>query len=1592
MTDNPNDFWKKPDNASEGKNKKPAESGLRGNAPKEEPGYWAKEKANPEAPAVEPDAWGSATAAKQREQAERDALLKDPSMHKKRRRRLVLKVVLGIAAVLLLTLGLGVLFAPQIASSVAPGFAKDAVNGSIKGKIDLTRLSLSWGGPQVIEGVTLSDPEGKEIATLNLEAQAGLWGLAFGDLNLGEVKITKAKAIVVREADGTTNIQRAIASRAATPAPAKNTKPGKPSPGGPLTLPEGLSVKLIVKDLAAMFVDKAAAGGKPLSVTLKDVDVTSVFAPGKPLNLDVSARAIPGDGSGTDLGGKITIKANADKWSTPIGILTLQNIKGDGEIKLENIPVELIDALVPLAAANPGDRPPTLREALGPKLQVTIKGGGDSNDAKATIDIRVDNASVGGAFAFDGNTLSTSAPLLVSAKGSAIEALAPALAKAIKASEQAKFDALPDLAVALDKFKVQFAPGATTPSLRGAAALLTIDTSAMAGEMMLPNQPTQRFGVAPLHVSIETANLEQGLRVIAASSVTIGQSPAGELAVDINAGGLLDEYGKLKSGMPGTLKGEARLSKVATAIAQPFVQALKIDLPTDIGPTLDVALVAASGAKPGDGDVDISVKSEKLTLTGGVRLAETALTLKSEGLKLEAKAAGAIASRLVSPTTGWRISPKDGAGWAGLVVKNLNLPRNTDGSFKMDQLAAEAQVQLDGLMFTALDGAGTRRADLAADIDVSRVALSAGLKPGGNATAGLDAACAYAGAPFGAQGSFDIKSLLAMVEKDGSSTLAVSPPMTLRPNGRLEIRDLPASLAGLFMPAAKEGTATLDMGKLIADSLGGALTVTLATKPVAGDAKAIDLGLVATAPRFAADAGVVLDAQKAQLRKTTIGTTLAPATLETLLKAYAPDLAKASAARLAGPAQIRLEIDPLAIGIDAAGKPQLDKVGMAGVVFGMPGQTNIDGLATMAADGTKREIGRLTIQDLLVRASLPVSALTGPSRPEDRHVKVTLGGIVLGDKGQTVVRLDGNVETDIAEGKVAGPLAASVKLANLDTATLELITGKDGLLTGLLGDTAQIESSVALEQPPAGKSFADAPIVASLAISAPRLRSDGPVKVSVTPQRIELVSAARVTVEPDVAAANRFLSAAEKDKNVQAVSGPGQKPAGQNLKLVESSPITLAITKFSMARGGPAEGAGAPAAGTTKLVKGAEIGVSLTLPRTRLMSGENTPISLTDASFTINADGTALDSKGKPPEGGPPIVFRMQVGEAVVGSNPAAKGMSLSGQVTRAFNAAGGFDVSEALLAVIGDLPAVPTAVVDALANQKGAMVDGLGPVTSVKMTVERFPLTPPKPDAEGKLVMHSAPPLVDFALESARATMSLRGTLNNGVFVGERPLNIRVVELTPAMSQRFIGMLPLIGVVEKTPKQSAATVVGTSLFVPLDNNLTKLNGNVQVDPGECRFETSGGFKEILGLLSQKTEGTVGRRLDPLEIKLLNGVATYDKWSVPFGEFRIETEGTVDLVQKQVDVLTWVPFGALSEKTASAFTKSMGGFLGRSSPAFEALNMIPFRTKGPLDNPSTAPDLELAGKSLLKSLKPEELIKKGLGDLLKDKLKLPGGR
>lgn len=1569
-----NDFWgdtgKTPPQRREA-------GGLRGGQPDDKPGFWGKEVAQPDQPARPEGAefWDKAEKTRERDQAERDALLKDPDLKRRRRRRLVKRVLLSTLIVVVLALTLGVVFLPQIASRFAPGMIEKKASEQIAGTVSVGGVALSWGGPQRVEGLRLLDPEKKEVVRATVESSTGLWGLIRGRLDLGEVRVTGGKADLVREADGSTNLARAVAPKVAPPKP----KPGaKPPPASETRLPEGLRARLVVKGLDATVTDRTTPG-QATTITVRDVDVKATIAPGEALVAEASLKAYPGLVSGRTLpeGGEVTLSARVDSWSRADGLVTLDRAKGKAQVAVADLPMALLDALVPAVAKDEQGRPVTLAAALGPTATVRLSADGDGSTTNADLDLAFANATLAGSVAYTGRDVRVTKTLTLRAKGGVIRTLAPGMDVSM-ANAGITLDAVPDVTFVVDRGAFPL-PKAGVLDFRGVPMDARLDVGATGGRVVIdPSQPGKAFALDPITLRVKCDDLASAARITLATKATLEGAPAGALDADVSATGLLTPQGAF-AGIPAGLNGTVRVLGIASSIAQPWASAAGLNLAQDVGPVLDVTLTATSdagrassvsGATGGQvippTIVHAEVRGEFLSLRGAVEQTTTAVRSVDDGVTLTLDRAGAIAARFIPATSGWRLEP--GSEARGVVrLSGLNMPRDTStGAWKLDQLAADVSVEQGPVVLVASDGKG--------DVRIASVRAGVGLRPGGTARVTADTRATHGGQNFDVRAAFDVANLYA-AGTDGRLTF--TPPMRLRPAGTLDAKGLLPALAGLFVPAAGDGE--LDLARVLADALAGPTDVRVAFKGVAGNADAVDASVEVTAPKLTAGAGGVVDRERASLRATTLSTSLSPDLVGTLVRTYAPSMRDSiGELTLAGPARVQVGVDPIVLPLTAEGAPALDRTGTARVRLTIAGQTYVDGLRVADERGTTRSLGRVGVEDFTVRAEVPVAAMVAPPLGEERTATVTLQGQVLGASGPAVLTLDGRGTGEFSHGKPKGPLAASLKITRANTRVVEQWLGRDGLLTGLMGPTADVEASVAVTPPTLGYApdaiLSTANIEAGVAVSSARLRADKPVRVRLGRDRFDLVEPATISISPDAVAATEFLR------------GKGESGRA-SLELLDAETIVIRLTQCSIPRVGASAATAPPAP--------AEINLTLDAPSITLRSADQQRIILQGTRFVVLTEKIKPDKDGKLPPGGPAVTFAFDVGEAKVGESPAAKGVNLTGRVAPLFAADGALDLTPARLNMTGQVPAAPTALLDALLEQDGAMLEALGPVIAVKVTVERLPLVQPPLGPDGKYPRFDPAPLIDLEARSPRATMTFRGSVNEGLYVSERPLEISVIELTSDFVKRYIGAMPLLGVAEKTAADAPALLRATGMTVPLDKNWARLNANIDLDPGQCRFQTSGHFANILKMAHQKTAGTAGARIDPLKVTIRNGVSTYERWRVPLGEFTAETIGVVNLTDatvratrpdgkevtlgpRSLDVVTWVPVGAVTDQALGLFNIGLGSMFARLTPGLlEPLTMLPFRTTGPMDNPSTKADSEMVGegvKNQLRKLDPRRLF------------------
>ncbi len=588
---------------------------------------------------------------------------------------------------------------------------------------------------------------------------------------------------------------------------------------------------------------------------------------------------------------------------------------------------------------------------------------------------------------------------------------------------------------------------------------------------------------------------------------------------------------------------------------------------------------------------------------------------------------------------------------------------------------------------------------------------------------------------------------------------------------------------------------------------------------------------------------VQADVGKTQLALKTLNVqaNVTPQTVSGLMAAFAPNVA--GAPHLAGPSKIVLQVEPITVPLTDY-KPQLDRAGQASIKLSLPGKTVVDGLVVANADGTKRDLGRVGVDSLEISVKAGVGALVGPVLPEDRKATVSLSGTVLGSSNEPMLELAGQVQTLVSDGKLAGALTATAKVDKINTRSIEQLAGQDGMLTGSLGNTASIELKASVTPPAAapgaapGAPFdiASAVIGAEVTLAAPNLHSDGPIKASITPTAIQIDKPVKLTLDADPAFINKMLEPKPDPK-----AKPSDPKPAAAVNFTDPASISLTISSLTFPRPGVKD---APPLN-------ASVGVAI--PSLKMLSSDKQAIHLSQLAVQVSAQPVGGGSAAAIP-----ITLKMDVAEASVGDQPPVKGLVLTASVTDLVDAAAQVNTKIAVLSAQGDLPVVPTAMVDAMSKQNGTLVEALGPVVTLKVNIERYPLGDMKPGG--------TPPVIEVHATASRATAELRGTIHSDathqppemIFVSETPIKVTILELTKAMAAKFIKGLPIIGSIEKTKQDAPGTVSASSMTVPLSDDMVKLNGDVLIDPGEARFGTSGAFATIVKSVNQKEAGAVG--------------------------------------------------------------------------------------------------------------------------------------
>lgn len=477
-------------------------------------------------------------------------------------------------------------------------------------------------------------------------------------------------------------------------------------------------------------------------------------------------------------------------------------------------------------------------------------------------------------------------------------------------------------------------------------------------------------------------------------------------------------------------------------------------------------------------------------------------------------------------------------------------------------------------------------------------------------------------------------------------------------------------------------------------------------------------------------------------------------------------------------------------------------------------------------------------------------------------------------------------EIDVVSGlTLPRPAAITAHIAKIDTARLDRLLARPGLTTDALGS----EAGFSLVGATAG---AGQPLTYRFSVRSPKLSADGAM-VELR-DRIQLAAPLAVTWEAPAA----WLNA-----HVLAPAAPGA--AAAPMAFMEDVKITAEVRTLVL---------GNPGLFTPGVFA---VHVRASAPAARFITDKQDRFSIEGITFSLAPGASPAQ-----------LAFsltneRQTIQQRGDRSATTLKPLNATGVLDHFADASGAFD-AESLSITATISGHVATARLDSFSDSDGLLIDLLGSVASVNIQSKNLSRT------AGTLTAHATTPNADA---------DIQGAIEDEQFVSTAPGRITLRRITPELSARvFETVIPILTRLEKTEADKPGAVDARDLTIPLDGDVSQLNGKIRVDLGTVQFQTSDLIGQLIKATGNRAQGSLGRSVKPFDFVIANGVVAYDRIELPVGEFTFVTSGTVDLVNKKMDIVTYVPILAIADEVVKITQFAPG------------VAMVPIRTKGNFGN------------------------------------------
>lgn len=1551
------------------------------------------------------------------------------------------RIILITSGVLVVLAGAAVGLAPTIASSMAPSRIEEAAAAQVQGKIKVGAVSVGWFSATSVGPVEIIDPDGKTAAKLTITTPTTLWRIvserwwSMKNLDAGTVELSGALDLVRDEKTGKTNLQRALEPRAvaaaAKPSGGSGAQQGGSGGSGGI---ETIKAVLKLNALNATVRDRGLDGklGPELGVKGLSGETKIDFA-ASPMTLNVvsALTGAPVGGAGTPNATdaiKLALDASVrPKQAGGSGLAAIDSVK----VKLDvtNAPINLIDAIAGQGGA--------LVQGIGPRANINLDAGGTPKNASVKLAMTAERATANLDLALKDNELVAQAS---SAGGGGVSntitlqsteflASMPQLRDAVqKAGAQIKVTSAPGVQITIQNVRWPV-PAAMVEGGDAKAALaktdfrahgldLRVQVGEMKGQLALPGGGSggspgamawKSFGVAPIVFEVQAADLGKPIIISGGTKATIDGAPAGDITINARAEGLLNAAGNLRAiagaGLADTVNGSVKVSGMSTALVQPILAGadLPIDLNADIGPTLDLVLDTKADVRQAGGaradalppiDAMLKVTSANVRADGSVRIADGVLTTAGEGLVAQIQRAAPLAARVLAKPGQPSMLELSGVGGVRISVRDVSAPLDKlSGAEALGAIKAKARVELSDLgvlpNLAPAPVAGQPVATTAQQpVRITQGVLSVALDGASPPRVDLSTQMTHENQPFDLSGQLTLDGIVGGKIPAGAAGAAKI--IAFKPTGRVDLKNLPRSVLNLLPATSGYGTTALagvdmpaQISRAIRESIGSSASAGIVLQPK-GDGLTVTSQLTTAAGGVRAGSSATLTASgiKADTMEFVAG--MDPRVVNPVLASAGGTGGNAGKPiQIAQPFALTLRsTQPITIPLQPGTfSPDFAKASDATIALSTDNDIGIDNVPAGADEhGTPRVVG-VRVRGLRAEVKAPLAGLDEAQRASKRLNATFAAAAFRAADNAPIADVSGSASAAMSGAQPE----ANVKLAGVECAVIDGFIGQPGMVSGALGERADVSVRIT----PQGQSTALA-----AEISAPRL-TDAKFDIVQDPSRITLTKPATMTWRPDPAFLNRYAfkadqaaaAAAPKSNGggggvdnavrdlVRTVTGESQRPAavppGAPMTITQVAPIVIALNKLVLSSG-PNEGALKPGV--------FDLDASINLPQlgltTQASGGTPTALTLESTQLSVRKQAAAAGGAGGGAGAGAgEIVATLGIARITGAGTTADKRSTANVRIANYADAQGKPTPNAAIINLDADLSGFPTPIVDQLANQHGILAELLGPTVSVQATGRNVSL--------GGAGAKAPAGTLECKAGSPRARAEIKGDIRNGTFVQTGPITAEILEIRPEFVRMLQGSLPIVDSVTKSPTDAPAVTLGKGVTAPLDGDVSKLNGDFTIDPGIARFTTNNLIGKLLNSAGGNAAGEIGRKLEPFTIHAVNGVLNYDQFTLPLGQFDLKTKGTVDLVRRQIDVITYVPLLGLSDVAAGSLNTGLAGKIG----VLDKNTLVPIVTRGSLDNPKTEIDIGLfvkeRGDQLLKQ--PEKIIDNALKDLLKPK-------